>query len=72
MITPGTKFVTVGGCIANDVHGKAHHVQGCFSACVDAMTVLLASGEVVDASRDEQQPISSGGRSAAWGCSASC
>jgi decaprenylphospho-beta-D-ribofuranose 2-oxidase len=52
MITPGTKFVTVGGCIANDVHGKAHHAQGCFSASVDALTVLLASGEVVPATRE--------------------
>jgi decaprenylphospho-beta-D-ribofuranose 2-oxidase len=53
MITPGTKFVTVGGCIANDVHGKAHHAQGCFSGCVDEMTVLLASGEIVRASRTQ-------------------
>ncbi len=52
MITPGTKYVTVGGCIANDVHGKAHHVQGCFSAAVDALTILLASGEVVPATRE--------------------
>jgi decaprenylphospho-beta-D-ribofuranose 2-oxidase len=51
MITPGTKHVTVGGCIANDVHGKAHHAQGTFSTCVDAMTLLLASGEVVEVSR---------------------
>jgi len=57
MITPGTKFVTVGGCIANDVHGKAHHAQGAFSACVDAMTVLLASGEIVRASRDENADL---------------
>jgi decaprenylphospho-beta-D-ribofuranose 2-oxidase len=57
MITPGTKFVTVGGCIANDVHGKAHHAQGCFSACVDALTVLLASGEVVVASRAENADL---------------
>jgi decaprenylphospho-beta-D-ribofuranose 2-oxidase len=57
MITPGTKFVTVGGCIANDVHGKAHHVQGAFSACVDDMTVLLASGDVVRASRDENADL---------------
>ena len=57
MITPGTKFVTVGGCIANDVHGKAHHAQGSFSACVDAMTVLLASGEVVGASRSENPDL---------------
>jgi FAD/FMN-containing dehydrogenase len=57
MITPGTKFVTVGGCIANDVHGKAHHAQGCFSACVDEIMVLLASGEVVRASRDENADL---------------
>ncbi len=57
MITPGTKYVTVGGCIANDVHGKAHHVQGCFSAAVDAMTVLLASGEVVPATREQNSDL---------------
>lgn len=57
MITPGTKFVTIGGCIANDVHGKAHHAQGSFSVCVDAMTVLLASGEIVEASRDQNRDL---------------
>ena len=51
-VTPGTKFVTVGGCIANDVHGKAHHVDGCFSSCVESFRMLLASGEVVDCSRE--------------------
>ncbi|WP_394850191.1 FAD-binding oxidoreductase [Pendulispora brunnea] len=57
MITPGTKFVTVGGCIANDVHGKAHHAQGCFSSCVDRLTILLASGEIVAASRTENPDL---------------
>jgi len=57
MITPGTKHVTVGGCIANDIHGKAHHVQGSFAACVESMTVLLASGEVVRATRSEHADL---------------
>src|SRR6187455_270965 len=57
MITPGTKFVTVGGAIANDVHGKGHHVQGAFSGSVDSMTVLLANGQVVSASRDENADL---------------
>ncbi|MCA9610978.1 MAG: FAD-binding protein, partial [Myxococcales bacterium] len=56
-ITPGTKLVTVGGCIANDVHGKAHHVDGCFSSCVDAFDLLLASGEVVTCSRTEHTDL---------------
>ncbi|MCA9547065.1 MAG: FAD-binding oxidoreductase, partial [Myxococcales bacterium] len=57
MISPGTKFVTVGGCIANDVHGKAHHADGCFSRCVHSMQVLLASGEVVTASPTEHADL---------------
>ena len=57
MITPGTKYVTVGGCIANDIHGKAHHADGCFSNCVHSITVLLASGEIVTASRTENEDL---------------
>ncbi len=57
MVTPGTKFVTIGGCIANDVHGKAHHVDGCFSSCLVDMTLLLADGSVVRASRSERPDL---------------
>ncbi len=57
MVTPGTKFVTVGGCIANDVHGKAHHADGCFSSALLEMTILLADGSVVRAARDERPEL---------------
>ena len=39
-VTPGTKFVTIGGCIANDIHGKGHHAHGCFSNCVESFSIL--------------------------------
>jgi decaprenylphospho-beta-D-ribofuranose 2-oxidase len=57
MITPGTKLVTVGGCIGNDVHGKAHHADGCFSKCVDAFTILVADGRVLRCSREENSDL---------------
>jgi len=60
MITPGTKFVTVGGCIANDVHGKAHHAQGTFEKCVESMRILLADGTIVEASRHAHPELFAG------------
>jgi decaprenylphospho-beta-D-ribofuranose 2-oxidase len=57
MICPGTKFVTIGGAIANDIHGKAHHIDGSFVNCVLSFTILLADGSVVDASRSENADL---------------
>jgi len=51
-VTPGTKFVTLGGALACDVHGKSHHVDGCFSNNVRSFELLLSSGEVVHVTRE--------------------
>ncbi|HLZ89604.1 MAG TPA: FAD-binding oxidoreductase [Puia sp.] len=57
MICPGTKFVTIGGAIANDIHGKAHHIDGSFVNCVLSFTILLADGTVLEASRTENADL---------------
>jgi decaprenylphospho-beta-D-ribofuranose 2-oxidase len=46
-VYPGTGFVSVGGAIANDVHGKEQHVHGTFGHAVRWLDLLLASGDVV-------------------------
>ena len=50
-VTPGTKLITIGGAIASDVHGKNHHVQGCFSECVESFILLLPDNKILECSR---------------------
>ncbi|PWU25096.1 MAG: FAD-binding oxidoreductase, partial [Candidatus Rokuibacteriota bacterium] len=46
-VTPGTKFVTIGGCVATDVHGKNHHRDGSFGRFVERLTLRTADGDEV-------------------------
>ena len=56
-VVPGTKYITVGGAIAADVHGKNHHIAGCFSESVTNLKIMLPSREEVYCSVDENQQL---------------
>lgn len=52
-VTPGTKFISVGGAIASDVHGKNHHAEGCFSEYVIEFKLMTESGDIITCSREQ-------------------
>ena len=56
-VTPGTRFITVGGAIANDVHGKNHHVAGSFGRYVERFELLRSDGTRVLCSPDESPEL---------------
>ena len=44
-VSPGTKFVSLGGAVANDIHGKNHHVAGTFGRHITQLELVRSSGE---------------------------
>ncbi len=56
-VAPGTQFITLGGMVSADVHGKDHHATGGFGAHVSDIRMRLASGDIVTASRTENADL---------------
>jgi len=56
-VTPGTQFVTLGGAVAADVHGKNHHVEGCFGEHVTKLLMRVADGRILECGPDEEPEL---------------
>ena len=56
-VVPGTAFVTLGGGVASDIHGKNHDSQGCLGEHIEWLDLVLASGETVRATRTEHPEL---------------
>lgn len=56
-VTPGTRFVTLGGAIAADVHGKNHHREGSFGHFVEAFDLMGPDGTIRHCSREENAEL---------------
>ncbi len=53
-VTPGTKFVTLGGMVASDVHGKNHHVAGTIGRHVESLLMRTGTGKLIECSREHE------------------
>ena len=56
-VTPGTRYVTIGGAIASDIHGKNHHADGTFGMHVRSLRLGLPSGEIVECGPNERAEL---------------
>lgn len=57
LVTPGTKYVTIGGMIAADVHGKNHHIDGSMASCVHWLELMDSAGAIQQCSLSNQKEL---------------
>ena len=60
-VTPGTKFITVGGALASDIHGKNHHIDGVFSDHVLSFKLINQEGDIITVDRNDDLFIQTAG-----------
>ncbi|MCC6849293.1 MAG: FAD-binding oxidoreductase [Deltaproteobacteria bacterium] len=56
-VVPGTRHVTLGGMVASDIHGKNHHVAGCFGAHVRSLVLQVADGRELEVGPDRESEL---------------
>lgn len=56
-VSPGTQFVTLGGMVASDVHGKNHHARGCFGEHVRALRMRVADGRILEIGENDESEL---------------
>lgn len=56
-VTPGTKFITIGGAVASNIHGKNHHNEGAIAAYIYSFELMIETGEIVNCSEQENATL---------------
>ncbi len=56
-VSPGTQFVTLGGMVASDIHGKNHHVAGCFGEHVRALKMRVPDGRILEVTEESEPDL---------------
>ncbi len=56
-VTPGTKFITVGGAVASDVHGKNHHCEGSFREHIINLKLFCSNGGIIDCNQQQNKQL---------------
>lgn len=56
-VSPGTKYISLGGAVANDIHGKNHHIEGTFGNHVLEINLVRSNGEKIKCSKEQNSDL---------------